>query len=117
MIPTEDADCLVCYAAGCKTNTTQSKSQEGNMAHFSAPGGQPGADVETRNDCSSEAQGKRCLKTEPRTHPGGQGNQRGEGAKVQAERRGGWTFSREDTAIKREKGFLAGTRRNGEGCG
>lgn len=65
---------------------TKSKGWEGDVIHFSAPGGQPGADAETRSDCDSEGQGKRCLKIKHRTHPGGQGNQREDGAEVQAER-------------------------------
>lgn len=69
-------------------HTHKIKGQEADMIYFSVPGGQPGADVKTWSDCTSEAQGKRCLKTEPRTYPGGQANQRGEGAEVQAERHG-----------------------------
>lgn len=71
---------------------TKIKGHEGSTIHFSATGEQPGADVETGSDCASEAQGKRCLKTEPRIHPGGQVNQRGEGAEVRAERHGRLDF-------------------------
>lgn len=35
---------------------TKSKGLEGNGIHFSAPGGQPEADVGTRDVCGSEAQ-------------------------------------------------------------